>query len=104
MNSFWKAFLVLGKLLSLSQFYAPKWTYNVVIADQCKQRMELRHIGLVKDYDGHLVNQPRYSAVRWCIKLCVLCRAVSFHKNARKDTKYLQHQKYLIAEVTQNPE
>jgi len=28
--------------------------------DQCKQRVALCHIGLVKDHGGHLVNQPRW--------------------------------------------
>jgi len=28
------------------------------MADQCKQRMALCHIGLVKGHGDHLVNQP----------------------------------------------
>ena len=35
--------------------------HNGTIADQCKQRGMLCHIGLVKDRGGHLVNQPRLS-------------------------------------------
>ena len=38
-----------------------KWEYNGTIADQCKQRGALCHIGLAKDRGGHLVNQPRLS-------------------------------------------
>ena len=38
--------------------------HNGTIADQCKQRGVLCHIGLVKDRGGHLVNQPRLSKVQ----------------------------------------
>jgi len=31
------------------------------VADQCKQTMALCHTGLVKEHDGHTVNQPRLS-------------------------------------------
>ena len=32
-----------------------KWKYNGIIADQCKQKVVLCHIGLVRDHRGHLV-------------------------------------------------
>jgi len=36
------------------------------MADQCKQRPALCHIGLAKDRGGHLVNQPRLSLFDEC--------------------------------------
>jgi len=38
------------------------------IADQCKQRGVLCHIGLVMDHDGHLVNQSCCSVFEKCWK------------------------------------
>jgi len=38
-----------------------KLKHNGTIADQCKHRGALCHIGLAKDRGGHLVNQPRLS-------------------------------------------
>jgi len=35
--------------------------HNGKIANHCKQRVSLNHIGLVKDCGGHLVNQSRLS-------------------------------------------
>jgi len=43
-----------------------KWKLNGTIADQCKQRGALCHIGLAKDRGGHLVNQPCLSLFNKC--------------------------------------
>ena len=43
-----------------------KWKFNDAIADQCKQRRVLCHchIGLVRDYNGHLVHRFSKCSVR----------------------------------------
>jgi len=51
--------------LTISE-HKTKWNHNGTIADQCKQRGALCHIGLAKDHGGHLVNQPRLSHFDKC--------------------------------------
>ena len=43
-----------------------KWKHNGIIADRCKQRWALCHIGLAKDRGDRLVNQPRLSLFDKC--------------------------------------
>ena len=50
---------------TISEHYS-KWKHNGTIADQCKQRGALCHVGLAKDRGGHLVNQPRLSFFDKC--------------------------------------
>jgi len=40
--------------------------YNGIITDQCKQRVALGHVGLVKDHGGYQVNQSRLSLFEKC--------------------------------------
>ena len=62
-----------------------KWKYNGKITDQCQQGVSLRHIGLVKDYGGHLVNQPRVSLFDNCWKTTIVISTV------RKTNKHTEH-------------
>ena len=58
-----------------------KWKLNGTIADQCKQRGALCHIGLAKDRGGHLVNQPRY------ITFWQVLRSNSWRSNKHNEKK-----------------
>jgi len=48
-----------------------KWKPNGIIADRCKQRWALCHIGLAKDRGDRLVNQPRLSLFDKCCETTV---------------------------------